>query len=103
MRSFTLVLEYVVYFETRPPCLTLVESSSRPPARPRRMEYQLLKYEGYDFAHPRLAPPLRPMVAHEVSLEAMRQAEVSETSAVMTSGTLVASEARQVALYCSVV
>lgn len=37
---------------------------------------QLLKYEGYDFAHSRLAPPLRPMVAHEVNLEAMRQAEV---------------------------
>ncbi|CAM9383134.1 unnamed protein product [Pylaiella littoralis] len=41
---------------------------------------QLLKYEGYDFAHPRLAPPLRPMVAHEVSLEAMRQAEASQLS-----------------------
>lgn len=37
---------------------------------------QLLKYEGYDFAHPTLAGTLRPMVAHEVSLEAMRQAEV---------------------------
>lgn len=37
---------------------------------------QLLKYEGYEFAHPRLAPPLRPMVAHEVALEGMRQAEV---------------------------
>eukprot|EP00752_Nemacystus_decipiens_P016349 g14621.t1 len=41
---------------------------------------QLLKYEGYDFAHPRLAPPLRPMVAHEVNLEAMRQAEASRLS-----------------------
>jgi len=39
---------------------------------------QLLKYDGYDFAHPRLAPHLRPMVAHEVNLEAMRQAEVSK-------------------------
>ncbi|CAM9528377.1 unnamed protein product, partial [Hapterophycus canaliculatus] len=39
---------------------------------------QLLMYEGYDFAHPRLAPPLRPMVAHEVNLEGMRQAEASK-------------------------
>lgn len=38
---------------------------------------QLLRYEGYDFAHPTLAAPLRPIIAHEVNLEAMRQAEVS--------------------------
>ena len=38
---------------------------------------QLLRYEGYDFAHPTLAAPLRPIVAHEVNLEAMRQAEVN--------------------------
>ena len=37
---------------------------------------QLLRYEGYDFAHAMLAPPLRPIIAHEVNLEAMRQAEV---------------------------
>lgn len=48
------------------------------PAPIRRLKQQLLKYEGYDFAHPRLAPPLRPMVAHEVNLEAMRQAEVRD-------------------------
>ncbi|CBJ48332.1 similar to CTF18, chromosome transmission fidelity factor 18 homolog isoform 3 [Ectocarpus siliculosus] len=41
---------------------------------------QLLKYEGYEFAHPRLAPPLRPMVAHEVALEGMRQAEAAKLS-----------------------
>lgn len=38
---------------------------------------QLLRYEGYDFAHPTLAAPLRPIIAHEVNLEAMRQAEVN--------------------------
>ncbi|CAN0321651.1 unnamed protein product [Ectocarpus sp. 12 AP-2014] len=41
---------------------------------------QLLKYEGYEFAHPRLAAPLRPMVAHEVALEGMRQAEAAKLS-----------------------
>ncbi|CAM9687500.1 unnamed protein product, partial [Laminaria digitata] len=39
---------------------------------------QLLRYEGYDFAHPTLAAPLRPIIAHEVNLEAMRQAEAAK-------------------------
>ncbi|CAM9383281.1 unnamed protein product [Pylaiella littoralis] len=43
---------------------------------------QLLKYEGYDFAHHRLAPPSPAMVAHEVSLEAMHAP--GRVTAIMT-------------------
>lgn len=37
---------------------------------------QLLRYDGYDLAHPMLPGPVRPMVAHAVSLEAVRRTEV---------------------------
>lgn len=37
-----------------------------------------MRYNGYDFSHPVLPGPLRPIVAHEVNLETMRRAEVSK-------------------------